>query len=211
VPVVEVDVPNSEADAIIAEAMQMEEDPEMAAAIAASMGQEIPIVDDESNSKHSDSGSVKSGKSAKSVVSEKDIIDTTMEAKAAEEKKAQEAEKKLLFTLKAERVWVCGETEADDEQDDVVLVLFRKERIPIKPEAPVKEDNGSGSEEEKDDNESDGDKSDEEQLPLEEPEWEYEFRTIGKSSKFGLLGQGQKVKDSKKFRRVQFDIKITSV
>jgi len=38
VPVVEAEVPNSEADAIIAEAMQMEEDPEMAAAIAASMG-----------------------------------------------------------------------------------------------------------------------------------------------------------------------------
>ena len=76
--------------------------------------------------------------------------------------------------------------------------------------APIKEDNGEGSEEEKNEEESEGEKSEKENLPEEAPEWEYEFRTIGKS-KFGLLGQGNDTKESKKFKRVEFDIKINSV
>jgi hypothetical protein len=72
-----------------------------------------------------------------------EVIDTTAQAQAiadAEAAKEKSEDKKALFSLKAERVWVCGENEGEDEQDDVVLVLFRKERIPIKPVAPVKED-----------------------------------------------------------------------
>jgi len=52
------------------------------------------------------------------------------------------------------------------------------------PQAP--EQNESG-EEEKEEGASEEEKSIVEDIPEVEPEWEYEFRTIGKS-RYGLLG-----------------------
>jgi hypothetical protein len=129
----------------------MEEDPDMAAAIAASMGKELPVevpVDEEAVSLKSDSDKsmIEEGEEVidTTVVEEgEEAIDATAQAQAiadAEAAKEKSEDKKVLFSLKAERVWVCGENEGEDDQDDVVLVLFRKERIPIKPIAPIKED-----------------------------------------------------------------------
>jgi len=82
-----------------------------------------------------------------------------------------------------------------------VLALFRKEVI-VKEEEHKEEENSEEHEEEEEK------QSIEEK---EEPSWEYEFRTIGKSN-YGLLGQGKQVKDSRKFSKVVFPVeKITSI
>jgi hypothetical protein len=85
----------------------------MAAAIAVSMGQDdsADVKEDVNLAEEA----VSCSNSDKSEV--KEVIDTSA-AQAivdAEATKQAESDKKLLFTLKAERVWVCGEIEGEDD------------------------------------------------------------------------------------------------